>query len=278
MKTRSLCTQYPFIGAVFALSTLATAGPVSLDVDPTLSSLDLTITVDISLADDTDSDSSPLSGAIEIELDDAGNPSLITLTDMVVVADQTMQFNWSFGFFGSADASVVGGGVFYDTPGVGTGPVPIVGSDFDFPELFVNLGGIMDVSYDIFLVGSGADTVNLADQGAGAASFVGSISVDGDQITLTSILPIESTQPLLDSNGNEVGTVTTTGSATIIANGTAPSCPADLNGDGVLNFFDISAFLAAFTAMDPAADFTNDGLFNFFDVSAFLAQFTDGCP
>ena len=55
-------------------------------------------------------------------------------------------------------------------------------------------------------------------------------------------------------------------------------CPADMNGDGSLNFFDVSAFLAAFAAMDPAADFTGDGSFNFFDVSAFLADFAAGCP
>ncbi len=63
----------------------------------------------------------------------------------------------------------------------------------------------------------------------------------------------------------------------IVANGTA-SCAADINGDGQLNFFDVSNFLSAFGAMDSAADFTNDGLFNFFDVSAFLAAFAVGCP
>jgi len=55
-------------------------------------------------------------------------------------------------------------------------------------------------------------------------------------------------------------------------------CIADLTGDGMLNFFDVSAFLNAFTAGDPSADFTNDGQFNFFDVSAFLNAFTGGCP
>jgi len=55
-------------------------------------------------------------------------------------------------------------------------------------------------------------------------------------------------------------------------------CPADLTGDGVLNFFDVSAFLTAFSASDPAADFTGDGSFDFFDVSAFLIAFTGGCP
>jgi len=59
---------------------------------------------------------------------------------------------------------------------------------------------------------------------------------------------------------------------------TGDSCPADLTGDGMLNFFDVSAFLSAFAAGDPLADFTGDGKFNFFDVSAFLTAFAAGCP
>lgn len=55
-------------------------------------------------------------------------------------------------------------------------------------------------------------------------------------------------------------------------------CPADLNGDGTLDFFDVSAFLLAFNSQDPAADFTGDGAFDFFDVSAFLTSFSAGCP
>ena len=55
-------------------------------------------------------------------------------------------------------------------------------------------------------------------------------------------------------------------------------CPADLTNDGVLNFFDVSAFLTAFSTMNPIADFTNDGVWNFFDVSAFLSAFSAGCP
>ena len=56
------------------------------------------------------------------------------------------------------------------------------------------------------------------------------------------------------------------------------SCPADLTGDGMLNFFDVSAFLSAYNAMDPIADFTGDGMYNFFDVSAFLGAYNAGCP
>lgn len=56
------------------------------------------------------------------------------------------------------------------------------------------------------------------------------------------------------------------------------SCPADLTGDGALDFFDVSDFLDAFAAMEPAADFTGDGLYDFFDVSDFLDAFGAGCP
>lgn len=56
------------------------------------------------------------------------------------------------------------------------------------------------------------------------------------------------------------------------------ACPADLTGDGLLDFFDVSAFLLAYNTQDPAADFTNDGNWDFFDVSAFLSAYNAGCP
>ncbi len=55
-----------------------------------------------------------------------------------------------------------------------------------------------------------------------------------------------------------------------------PPSPADLNGDGELNFFDVSAFLVAYQSMDPIADFNTDGEWDFFDVSLFLEIFLDG--
>ncbi len=55
-------------------------------------------------------------------------------------------------------------------------------------------------------------------------------------------------------------------------------CSADLNGDGVLSFFDVSAFADAFVALDPIADYTGDGAFTFFDVSAFIVAYSAGCP
>jgi hypothetical protein len=54
-------------------------------------------------------------------------------------------------------------------------------------------------------------------------------------------------------------------------------CAADFDGDGSLDFMDISAFIALFSAHDPRSDLTGDGRFNFFDVSAFLSAFSAGC-
>jgi len=55
-------------------------------------------------------------------------------------------------------------------------------------------------------------------------------------------------------------------------------CPIDYNNDGVLNFFDVSAFLNLFSAQDLAADVTHDGILNFFDISLFLTIYSIGCP
>ncbi len=54
-------------------------------------------------------------------------------------------------------------------------------------------------------------------------------------------------------------------------------CTADFNGDGLLNFFDVSAFVDAFVAQDPAADWTGDGKFTVFDLIGFVDGFVAGC-
>lgn len=55
-------------------------------------------------------------------------------------------------------------------------------------------------------------------------------------------------------------------------------CSADINGDGMLDFFDISEFLTAYGNGDSVADFNGDGNYDFFDISAFLTEYGAGCP
>ena len=54
--------------------------------------------------------------------------------------------------------------------------------------------------------------------------------------------------------------------------------PADVNQDGVLDFFDVQLFLQSFDDMEPLADFALPlGTFDFFDVLVFLQAFANGC-
>jgi hypothetical protein len=103
----------------------------------------------------------------------------------------------------------------------------------------------------------------LPSDGQGGDYFGGSVAISGNTVIVGA--------PGDDDNGES------SGSAYLFSS--APSlCSADLNGDGSLNFFDISAFLTAYAANEPIADFNNDGSFNFFDVSAFLEAYLNGCP
>lgn len=49
-------------------------------------------------------------------------------------------------------------------------------------------------------------------------------------------------------------------------------CPPDLNNDGSLDFFDVSALLTG------EIDYNADTSFDFFDISLFLQEFGNGCP
>ena len=56
------------------------------------------------------------------------------------------------------------------------------------------------------------------------------------------------------------------------------TCRADVNGDGVLDFFDFLEFQNLFAAGDLRADFTGDGVLDFFDFLEFQDAFAAGCP
>ncbi|CAN0517755.1 unnamed protein product, partial [Laminaria digitata] len=113
--------------------------------------------------------------------------------------------------------------------------------------------------------------------------FYGTLAV-GNSIFVNSVVQIPPTLPpgnyyigtIVDTSDNELSTannsIADTGTITVLA------CDADLTGDGVVNFFDVSAFLAAYSAQGADADWNNDGLWNFFDVSGFLAAYNAGCP
>jgi hypothetical protein len=63
--------------------------------------------------------------------------------------------------------------------------------------------------------------------------------------------------------------------------GFAPSCPADFNGDGFLDFFDFNDFADCYDSNNcppgKSGDYNNDGFVDFFDFDDFVAAFDSGC-
>ncbi len=54
-------------------------------------------------------------------------------------------------------------------------------------------------------------------------------------------------------------------------------CPADINLDHIVDFFDYLDFVSAFSQNSPDADFNSDGIIDFFDYLDYLAAFTSPC-
>ena len=78
------------------------------------------------------------------------------------------------------------------------------------------------------------------------------------------------------------GNFTTTGdgqtsSGVAFITGCPTTCPADFNGDGVVDTRDVVAFLNAWAAGDASADIDGNGVVDTRDVIAFLNLWTDGC-
>lgn len=54
-------------------------------------------------------------------------------------------------------------------------------------------------------------------------------------------------------------------------------CPADVNHDGALDFFDYLDFVDAFSSFQTAADYNQDGGIDFFDYLDFVDEFSSSC-
>ncbi len=128
-------------------------------------------------------------------------------------------------------------------------------------------------------VGDGTDLVKLVEYGQMIDTDLGPIELGFDfgagtgRQVMNGVIDINEAGQIAFAAFLRNGTI-----GVFVATPVADACVADLNGDGSLDFFDVSAFLSAFTAGDAAADLNGDGRFDFFDVSAFLNAFSAGCP
>lgn len=68
-------------------------------------------------------------------------------------------------------------------------------------------------------------------------------------------------------------------SAAVLYTAPGDACPADMDGNGVLDFFDVSAFLERFAGQDGSVDLAAPfGVWDSADVAAFLEAYDGGCP
>ncbi len=111
-------------------------------------------------------------------------------------------------------------------------------------------------------------SVSSTGQQGNNLSWLPSISADGRFVAFSSaasdLVPGD-TNGTFDIFVHDPGTCDTT-------------CPADFNGDTVVNSLDFLAFLSAYVAGDLSADFNGDTIVNDLDFFAFLNAYVAGCP
>ncbi len=267
--------------AALSLGGLAAADSTTLVVDSAQSSINLDLTINLAvLGSDSASDSSPITGEVEIELDDYGVPTSITIHDFALALEDDLSFNFEW-FLSEINASGTDLGASYDTPGTPAGPVPVVADAFSFASVLTALSGTLTATGDVFAVGAINEVVVLGDQEPFAAPISGMVSSDGSTVTIDGgTITFEGSTELVAG----VATLDVVGTVTFVASGPAPE-PAGCNAADlaepfdVLDFSDVVAFLTAFGAMAPEADLGAPfGQWDFTDIVLFLEAFGMGCP
>jgi hypothetical protein len=150
------------------------------------------------------------------------------------------------------------------------------------PEAFLVAWGAEVNQYEHASVGTIDLTISITRTEDNGETFAPVVQLDEIDLNATPDSGAFESQLVLNPQGNRVFAVwqevdRITGlTDTVFRRGT--SCTADFNADGVLDFFDFSAFIDAYTNADPAADLDNNGLFDFFDMTLFVNAFAAGCP
>lgn len=274
MHTRTIAV----CGALALGAGHASSRPIMFTIDPSRSTIDLDITLSVDeIGDRTDSDSSPLSGFVLQALAPIAAPGSTTLYDFEATLNEQLQFVWDYGFLGSASAQLDMGSFFDADPAALNGPVPVTAGAATIPMVPVAGAGTLDVSYGFLLIGSGAEVIDLSTLDPSVADIDQTIETSAGVITISGSAPIDTTQPL-EVDGSQIGTVTITGTLTLVATAPEPGCAADYNASGDTDFGDVNAFVAAFSSGDPIADLTGNGSVGFDDINAFVQGFAQGCP
>ena len=257
------------------LASNTTAQPADLVVDPAQSSISLNVTLDTALGAQTDSDSADLTGSMQIELDSYTSPSTITLIDYELNAGP-LSFFFDYSFLGTVTATAddLSLAMPDGTPPVSGAVMP--DGSFLVSGIPNETAGIINVSGTGAVGGAvGGTTVDLSTLTQTPIDISGTVNIDTGEVTLSVLLPIDSSGTDPDTGA----TVTLTGSTTVIAIGPVPEpdCPADTNGDGAVTPADFSAWVAAFNTMASECDQNGDNVCTPADFSAWVSNYNAGC-
>lgn len=102
-------------------------------------------------------------------------------------------------------------------------------------------------------------------RGSGGAQLIGTQSPSSNEFSIA-------------TDGEQMILVSYTGTVGVSLDPSCVLCPADLDSNGELNYFDVAAFIAGYLNEDPRVDLDGDGSLTFYDVSRFLEFYAQGCP
>ncbi len=215
-------------------------------------------------------------------------------TDFDGIGDGVSIANADRDFDGLMDSDLDGDGLF-DWSWTVRFYQPGIGNDFDSDS---DTGSAAGTASDTIGISFGYPTGSAIDNGDGTWTWQIDTSVadagTGEEDRFAIYNPPNSTGAITYNGGYWFGGFACTGG--LISTGglgyTPPAmfqfvlygpgdgnpCPADLNGDMALDFFDVSLFIQAFNGQAASADLNSDGNWDFFDVSLYIQSFNAGCP
>ncbi|MGP1273168.1 MAG: GC-type dockerin domain-anchored protein [Phycisphaerales bacterium] len=262
------------IATLFLAAPAAAAQPIGFTVDESQSSITFEIEIVSPIGTRTDSDTAATGGTATVQFDDNANPTTLTLIDYTFVATETFDLFYDYGPLGTLTVQ-----------GIGVGITLPDGFPAEFAFINQTTGAFTLTDIDTQVIG----TVNLTSTGTLAGtvgdqtydlavdtkpdSFLsnGTVTVNGSDITIVLDVPFQTTQE------DDLGLIFNIGGTASVVLTNTPPCPADLNGNGVADPGDFTAWVAAYNMGDPAADQNGNGAIEPGDFTAWVANYNAGC-